>query len=114
MAPLQDPVILARYQGALANWHVTGYVDWKETARDWVKCNLRCTKLRDLARLMHEHVEAGGEIAQVHERRPEWTDHAFHYDLRLPIEGRLRYVETLLLDCDPTDPIIYVVSIHDA
>jgi hypothetical protein len=69
---------------------------------------------RELARLMCEHVEAGGEIDQVPERRPEWNDHDFHYDLRFPIAGRLRYLETLLLDKDPEDPTIYVVSIHDA
>jgi hypothetical protein len=39
MAPLQDPLILAQYRSALANWHVTGYVEWKDIARDWALLN---------------------------------------------------------------------------
>jgi hypothetical protein len=114
MAPLNDTQLLIRLRSALANWHITGYIDWKDTTREWVKTNLGARKLRDLAKLMPEYVESGGEIDQVPERRPEWNDHDFHYDLRLPISGRLLYIEMLLLDRDPTDPILYVVSIHDA
>jgi hypothetical protein len=50
----------------------------------------------------------------VPETRPEWNDRPFHYELRIPIAGRLIYVETILIDDDPTDPVIRVVSIHDA
>ena len=39
--------------------------------------------------------------------------HDYHYDLRLQIQDRLCYVESLLLDRDPTDPSILIVSIHD-
>jgi hypothetical protein len=63
---------------------------------------------------MYKHVEGGGEIDQVKETRPEWNDFDFHYDLRVPIGGRLRYFETLLVDGDPDDPIILVVNTHDA
>lgn len=114
MAPLNDPEILARYKCALANWHVTGYVVWKETAHEWVMANLGPMSVRDIGELMHRHVEAGGEIDQVPERRPEWNDRPFHYDLRLSIGGRLRYIETILVDDDPGDPMLKVVSIHDA
>ena len=58
-------------------------------------------------------MDAGGEVDQVKERRPEWNDHEYHYDLRLEIQGRRRYVESLLLDRDPTDPTVLIVSIHD-
>jgi hypothetical protein len=114
MPPLQDPVLLARYQSALANWGVTGYVLWKETALTWLRQHLGGMDPRLVAQLMFRHVAAGGVIDQVPERRPEWSDYDFHYDLRLPIAGRLIYVETVLLDDDPTDPILRVVSIHDA
>jgi hypothetical protein len=114
MPPLTDPVLLARYQQALANWHVTGYVDWKEVARQWVRDNLPGVEPRMVAQLMHQYVLGGGVIDQVVERRPEWDDYDYHYDLRLPISGRLIYVETLLLDEDPNDPVIRVVSIHAA
>jgi hypothetical protein len=114
MARLQDPVILAQYKSALANWYVTGYVEWKDTARDWVLAHLSGVKPRQVAELMHQHVEAGGEIDQVPERRPEWSAYDFHYDLRLPIAGRLIYIETVLLDDDPQDATIRIVSTHDA
>lgn len=114
MPPLQDPAVLARYKSALANWQVTGYVIWKETAQEWVRVHLGTLPLKDLAEMMYNHVESGGEIDRVLERRPEWNDRDYHYDLRLMIAGRLRYLETLLLDDDPEDSIVYVVSIHDA
>ena len=71
-------------------------------------------RVRQIARLMCAYVQAGGEIDRVPERRPEWNDRPFHYDLRIPIGGRLVYIETILLDDDPDDPTIRVVNIHDA
>lgn len=114
MPRLQDPVILAQYRSALANWRVTGYVDWKEPARTWVRVQLGENEPRQIARLMFAHVEAGGELDQVAEHRPEWDDRPFHYDLRIALGDRLLYIETILLDDDPDDPAIRVVSIHDA
>jgi hypothetical protein len=114
MPPLTDPVILAAIRGVLDNWHVTDYVTWKSVVRDWVGEYLPRHSLKDLARLMHDHVAAGGEIDQVRERRPEWNDRDYHYDFRIPVAGRLIYLETLLIDDDPTDPTLHIVSIHDA
>jgi hypothetical protein len=114
MAALKDLAILAQFRGALSNWHVTGYVDWKENARTWVRDQLGQHDPRQIARLLHEYVSAGGTIDQVPETRPEWNDRPFHYDLRIPFAGRLLYIETILLDDDPDDPTIRVVSIHDA
>jgi hypothetical protein len=114
MPPLTDPDILAAFKQVLANWNVTDYVTWKDVAREWVGRNLPEWTLRDVARLLHDHVAAGGVIDQVRERRPEWSDRDFHYDFRLPIGGRLVYVETLLVDDDPRDPTVHVVSIHYA
>ena len=48
------------------------------------------------------------------ETRLEWTEHRFHYDFRIPIADRLIYIETILMDDDPEDPTIHVVSIHEA
>lgn len=114
MAPLIDPHILACIKQVLTNWHVTDYVTWKDVARNWVGQHLEQVSLRDIAQILHEHVENGGAIDQVHERRPEWSDREFHYDFRVSISGRLIYVETILVDDDPTDPTIHIVSIHHA
>jgi len=114
MARLQDPVLLSHYQSALANWRYTGYVEWKDVAQAWVRANLANWTPRAVAEAMCKFVHAGGDIDQVAETRPEWNDRAFHYDLRLPIAGRVLYIETLLIDDKPDDATIYVVSIHDA
>jgi hypothetical protein len=113
MPPLTDPQILASIIQVLRNWHVTDYVTWKDVARDWVGQHLELMSPRDIARTLHEHVEKGGVIDQVRERRPEWSDRDFHYDFRVSISERIIYVETILVDDDPTDPTIHIVSIHD-
>ena len=88
-------MLLTRYQSALANRRVTGYVVWKETALEWLRDHLEGIEPREVARLMHQHVAGGGPIDQVPERRPEWSDYDYHYDLRLPIAGRLIYLTTI-------------------
>lgn len=114
MPPLTDPAIRAMYLSALGNWRYEGYITWKETALEWLAKELNGFPYRLVNELLLRHVAAGGEIDQVPERRPEWNDRDFHYDLRLPVAGRLLYVETILVDDDPDDPTIHVVSIHDA
>jgi hypothetical protein len=62
---------------------------------------------------MWQHVAGGGEIDQVAETREDYRNrYPYHYDFRLPIAGRLIYIETC---CDDTmmGPTIYVVNIHD-
>jgi hypothetical protein len=113
MAPLGDPIVYAKIYGALSNWRYTGYVTWKAVARAWVETNLEGATTRAVAEMMFEHVVSGGEIDQVKESRLEWTEQRFHYDFRISVGDRLIYVETVLIEDDPQDPIIHVVSIHD-
>jgi hypothetical protein len=114
MPALQDPELRARYWRAVENWQLTGYVEWSQPAWDWVRKNLPGVSLKEIAGLMCRHVAAGGPIDRVPEHRPEWSARGHRYDLRLPAGGRSVTLETLLLDDDPEDPVIYVVSIHDA
>lgn len=114
MVPLRDVSIRRRYESALREWNVTGYITWKEIAREWVERNLAGLTTQAVGELMYTHVKAGGTIDQVHERRVEYSEFEYHYDLRFEIEGRRVYIETLLNDDDPDDPTIHVVSIHDA
>lgn len=117
MATLTDPQILRCYTCALKNWKYEGYVNFKRIAQEWVRANFGEFDLKEVARLLYEHVGNGGEIDQQTETRPEWTDSEYHYDLRVPIAGRLIYFETLLEyddPNDPDDPYITVVSVHDA
>ena len=113
MAPLTNPEILAKFRHALSEWNCTGYITWKSVARQWVEENLEGLTTRAIGEEMFLHASAGGEIDQVKELRPEWSDCRHHYDFRISIEGRLLYIETILVEDDPDDPTIHVVSIHD-
>jgi len=116
MPPLADPQILAQFVAVLDNWNVTGYVTAKAVVLDWIADNLPGHDLRAIVKLMHDHVQAGERPDQVRERRPEYNDRDYHYDFRLPIPGRQQqiYIETILVDDDPSDPTIHIVSMHDA
>ena len=114
MARLTDPVILVKFQHALSQWRFTGYITWKPIARQWVEQDLEGLTTRSVAEEIFRYFEAGGEIDEVRETRPQWSEHRFHYDFRMDIGGRLLYIETILVEDDPDDPTIHVVSIHDA
>jgi hypothetical protein len=114
MPPLTDPVILGQFHAVLANWNYTGYVTAKDVALDWIANNLGGLTLKDVAKAIHEFVQAGETIDQQPEKRPEWSLWPFHYDFRLPLAGKDLYIETILQDDDPKDPTIHIVSIHDA
>jgi len=114
MARLSDPAILAKFQRALSQWRFTGYVTWKPIARQWVEQNLEGWTTRSVAEEMCRFYESGGEIDEIQERRPEWSEKRFHYDFRVEMGGRLLYIEMILVDDDPDEPTIHVVSMHDA
>jgi hypothetical protein len=115
-----DPEARRRcFQNALRNWNFSGYVRFKERVQEWLRTELPEYTLREICCELHRYVESGGEIDEQEERRPEWDDHEFHFDLRVQIAGRGIYFETLLF-CedpedpdDPDDPFIEVVNIHD-
>src|SRR5262245_37450797 len=114
MPPLADPRLLDCFKVILSNWNVTDYVTAKELALEWAGKNLKGFTLKALAKVLHDHVQAGGEIDQIREARPEYNDRDYHYDLRVFWAGRRIYIETILVDDDPTDLTLHIVSIHDA
>jgi hypothetical protein len=117
MARLTDPERLAAYQDALANWSFDGFIvfELNETAYAWIKRELENVSLKEIGRLMHEYIAAGGAIDEVPETRPEWSDYPFHYDLRLTIQNKPVYIESRLnykLPVNPDESTILVVNIH--
>jgi hypothetical protein len=114
MPALTDPIILAAFRSALSNWNFTDYVTEKDTAMEWRSRELRGINLKAVAKLMYDHLQADGTIDQTPETRPEWNDRPFHYDFRLMINNRRVYIETILVDDDPADPYVHIVSMHDA
>jgi len=114
MARLTDAAILAKFRHALSQWRFTGYVTWKPIARQWVEQNLEGWTTRAIGEEMFDFLDGGGEIDQTAETRPEWSPQQFHYDFRMEIGGRLLYIETVLVEDEADDPVVHVVSIHDA
>ena len=118
MPRLTDPDRLVAYRDALKNWSVSQYIqfDLTEQAHRFLRSELNDITLRDIGRLMYEHVESGGEIDEAQETRPGWFDQwEFHWDLRLTIDGVPVYIETRLnyrLPVVPDDSWILVVNIH--
>lgn len=113
MAPLTDPQLLNSFKRILDEWNVTDSITAKDIVLEWINKNLPDFDLKQIGKLLHNYLVAGGEIDQVRETRPEWNTRDYHYDFRLPILGKMRYIETILVDDDPTYPYLHLVSIHD-
>ncbi len=115
---LTDPERLKCFLAALANWRYDGFLEFRPLAQDWLQQEMPNLTQRELRRILFAHVQAGGEIDEVVERRPEWADFGFHYDLRPTVVGKRLYVESLLKyrdpedPDDPDDPVIIVVNVH--
>jgi len=111
MPPLTDPNERKRYASILADWHVSGVVEWERGAREKL---LRCRRLaisaREVSRLMWEFVRDGGKINRTNVWEPEF-DSGFRYEFCFPINGIEYYVETLM---DDEEGEIRVVSFHEA
>jgi hypothetical protein len=73
---LTDPERLLAYKNALSNWAFERYVEpeLSDQAYRWIREQLGEFEIKELYRLMHEYVEAGGQIDEVRETRPEWSD----------------------------------------
>jgi hypothetical protein len=113
MPPLTDAGIIAQFRAVLANWNFTGYVTAKDVALEWMANHLTGLTLKNVARALNDSLQRGDVIDQVAETRSEWSMWPFHYDFRIGLAGRDVYIETILVDDDPSDPTIHIVSIHD-
>jgi hypothetical protein len=74
--PLSDPDRLSAFVDALGNWNFSGYIQFALTdqAFRWLRREFGNITLKEIGRLMHEHVEGGGIIDEVPEIRAEWSD----------------------------------------
>ena len=92
------------------------YVRLKKRPEQWLWGELPEYTLKEICRMLHEHVVNGGEIDEQKENRQEYAHRRFHYDLRVLIGGRRIYFETVLEfeDADDEDDLtIVVVNAHD-
>jgi hypothetical protein len=114
----EDPKDRLRcYRNALKNWKYEGYLQFKERVGLWLRKEFPGRTLEAIQKLLFEYVDGGGVIDEQVESRPEYVSYEFHFDLRVKIDDRLLYFETILI-CkkpnDPDDPRIEVVNVHDA
>lgn len=110
----------AKYLAALSDWRLGNGFKWTERASDWLYEHAvelgegggQALTLPDVGRLMYEFVANGGEVDQVGEQRENWRDeHAFHYDIVMPIGGQEVYIETRLMEESRVDdPYIFIVN----
>ncbi len=62
------------YRNALNNWKYDGYLDFKKASKkEWLRENLPGRPVREIKRLLFEHVAAGGIIDEQVELRPEYV-----------------------------------------
>lgn len=117
--PLTDPIRLEAYKDALSNWNYELYIKFEltEESYQWVRRELDDMPVKEIGRLMYEHVKDGGQIDEQLETRPGWRDdYEFHHDLRFTIQGKRVYIETRLNYREPLKPDeswILVVNIHE-
>ena len=69
MPPLTDPERFRCYRIALSDWRCSNVVVFEKLAANWLRANLPCSYgERQVARMLHDFVAAGGEIAEVPRR----------------------------------------------
>jgi hypothetical protein len=90
------------------------YVLFKKLSQEWLRRELAEYSLREIVRLLHQYLEAGGEPDEVKETRADYLHKEFHYDIRVPIGGRPVYFETTLSCEDPDDPDSFTIEVVNA
>lgn len=114
VAPLNDPRLRDAYEEALREWNCEGFIQWKPLPSAWLRKNLENLSQKAIGQRMWQHLADGGEIDQVVETREDYrVRYQYHYDFRIPIAGRLIYIETRLVETK-IGPTIFIVNIHDA
>ena len=115
MPPLRDPDIRAKILEALSASEKGEGVLWKRSALDELQRLLPRMRYQRINQIVRMHIQHGGEIDQCRETRPEWRNTTeYHYDFRITIDHRKRYIECLLIDDAPSHPELFVVSFHNA
>jgi hypothetical protein len=98
-----------------AHGYVTGYVEWSERGANDSRRNLSELGLtpEGIRELAIEHVRAGGPIVQVRETE-EGRDRPYYYKIILAVPGVPQgvFVKIRLIDEDPDDPAVLLVSAH--
>lgn len=94
-----------------------GYCEWQESSARRLRQQSTCRGMtpEGIKRFLCDHVVAGGEIVQVAEQRPEFSNYRFYYKAIISVAGFPRglFVEFVLVDDDPSDPAVHIVNAHE-
>ena len=103
------------------NHREVGEIAAQESGLLWAaKCQVRTLCLAGrfgtipVREMAIDYVRGGGSISQHNETRENYRDFAFYYKVTLPIVGFSRgvFVELRLIDEDPDNPTVLIVSAH--
>ncbi len=97
-----------------------GHIEWKDAAARLVRDDpdLLALTPEGIKELLREFVLAGGALAEREETRQEYLeeypDDPFWYRALIPVPGLPRglFLEVRLIDDDPEEPWVQIVSAH--
>jgi hypothetical protein len=96
--------------------YVNGYVEWSSRGHANTQRNLSHLGLTPEGawELAVEFVRQGGQIVQCAQTRQEYSDLEYYYKAVFPFDGLPRgvFVELILVQDDPDDPIVHIVNAH--
>jgi len=102
-----------RIRHALAHWEATCFVHWKRHCAERLLKEFDQTRYsqKDIARLMHEYVEAGGEVREQDETSGEYDEDVW-YSVVLTLDGTEQFIKFVLRPDEPDEPGIVIVRFH--
>lgn len=95
----------------------TGCCEWKESSAKRVREKPPSEGMtpEGIKELLIQHIEQGGGLQQVREKREEYSDHRYYYKAVAALPGFVRglFIEVVLVDGDGDCPAVLIVNAHE-
>lgn len=95
----------------------TGCCEWKESSARRVREKPPSEGMtpEGIKELLIQHIEQGGELRQVREKREEYTDHRYYYKAVAALPGFVRglFIEVVLVAATAIVPQFLIVNAHE-
>jgi hypothetical protein len=98
--------------------HVSGDCEWQERAARRVRgdSDLKGLTPEGIKALLQVYVAGHpDQVRQVRDNRPEYAHQNFFYKVIVPVDEFKHglFIEIILIDADPKDPAVQIVSTHE-